>query len=169
MVLRLSVHRAGKIDSTMFVKTIIPGNPVRVAFDLTAHQIAACAHVLGREREGRYRLAEMSVDDVLALRDLTVLIDRFELLSSHGAHDQVQLTAAHVVRLSDVVRDFMLAQAETDVVRPDSRPHLATAGGLVDPLADLAHEALQAAMADLPELEIDPDGFDSLLGGSSAA
>lgn len=144
--------------------SIIPGNPVRVACDLTSAQIAACAHALEVSRDGRYRLAEMSVDDTLALRELTTLIDRFRVLAGHGAHDTVQLSAAHLVLLSDVVSDFMAAQVEADVVHPESRPHLAAAATLVDPLADLAREALQVALDDLPEVDIDDSQFDCLLG-----
>lgn len=150
----------------MLVGSVIPGNPVRVACELTSAQIAACAHALIAFRSARYRLAEMSVDDTLALRDLTGLIDRFEMLSSHGAHDSVQLTAAHVVLLGDVLRDFVATQGEVDTVHPESRPHLPAAASLVDPLAELAREALQAALEELPEVEVDPTDFDSLLGGS---
>ena len=149
--------------------SVIPGKPVRVACDLTSAQIAACAHALEVHRDGRYRLAEMSVDDALDLRELTGLIDRFQTLSGHGAHDTVQLTAAHVVQVSDVIRDFVAAQALAEKVHPESRPHVAAARSLVDPLADLARDALQAAFDDLPEVDVDHSGFDSLLGGSESS
>jgi len=148
----------------MLAGSIIPGNPVRVACDLTATQIAAGAHALRLSRDDRYRLAEMSVDDTLALRELTVLIDRFEMLSSHGAHDTVHLTAAQLVQLSEVMRAFVAAQAETDMVHPESRTHLAGAATLVDPLAELARDALKVALEDLPDVDIDQSDFDSLLG-----
>ena len=150
----------------MLTASVIPGNPVRVACDLSSAQIAACTHALVIHRAGRFRLAEMSVDDTLALRDLTGLIDRFEILQSHGAHDTVQFTAGHLVQVSDVVRDFVVAQGEVDTVHPESRPHLATAAGLVDPLADLAAEALRVAMDGLPEVVIDDSDFDALLDDS---
>lgn len=148
----------------MLAGSIIPGNPVRVACDLTAAQIAAGAHALRVVRDERYRLADMSVDDTLALRELMVLIDRFQMLSSHGAHDTVQLTAAQLVQLSDVMRAFVVAQAETDLIHPESRAHLAGATSLVDPLAELSHDALNAALDELPDVEIDDREFDSLLG-----
>lgn len=148
----------------MLVASIIPGNPVRVACDLSSAQIAACAHALTIDRDARYRLAELSVDDTLALRDLTALIDRFRTLTGHGAHDTVQLTAAHLVQLSDVIAEFAAVQAETEKVHPESRKHLAAARGLVDPLAELAGEALQVALDELPEVDVDHSGFDSLLG-----
>jgi hypothetical protein len=148
----------------MLAGSVIPGNPVRVACDLTATQIAAAAHALSVFRGERYRLAEMSVDDTLNLRELTILVDRFEMLSGHGAHDTVHLTAAQLVQLSDVMRAFMVAQAETDVVHPESRPHLAGAASLVEPLAELARDALKAALDDLPDVEMDDSEFDSLLG-----
>lgn len=148
--------------------SIILGNPVRVACDLTSVQISAVVHALGVHRDGRYRLAEMSVDDTLALRELTALIDHFLVLAGHGAHDTVQLTAAHLVQLSDVMRGFVVSQSEAEVVHPESRSHVAAAASLVDPLADLAREALQAAFAGLPEIDgdDDPRRFDTLLGDS---
>jgi hypothetical protein len=153
------------VENVMLVSSIIPGNPVYVACDLTAPQIAACGHALRFEREGRFRNAEMSTDDTLALRELTAIIDLFEILASHGAHDTVTLTAARLTQLSDAVRTFVVTQSDADAVSSDSRLHLPAAAGLVDALSDLAHEALQAALGDMPEIEIDDSMFDELLGG----
>jgi hypothetical protein len=148
----------------MLVSSIIPGNPVSVACDLTAAQIGACRHALGVEREGRFRNAEMTVDDTLALRELTAIIDLFDLLSSHGAHDTVTLSTARLMTLGDAVRAFVVAQSDADASTSDARAHLPAAAALVDPLSDLAQDALQAALGEGPELELDDDAFDSLLG-----
>jgi hypothetical protein len=152
------------VENVMLVSSIIPGNPVHVACDLTAPQIAACGHALRLEREGRFRNAEMSTDDTLALRELTAIVDLFEILAGHGAHDTVTLTAARLMQLSDAVRTFVVVQSDADAVTGESREHLPVAAGLVDPLADLAQDALQAALGDLPDLEIDDSMFDELLG-----
>jgi hypothetical protein len=149
----------------MLVSSIIPGDPVRVACDLTAAQIAACAHALRADRAGRFRNAEMSVDDTLALRELTTLIDRFDGLAGHGAHDTVQLNAAHLVQLRDGVREFVLACGEADAVTEESRAHLPAAAALIDPLSDLAEQAVEAALANPPAVELDDSDFDRLLGG----
>src|SRR4051812_14018890 len=116
----------------MLMSSIIPGDPVQVACDLTSAQIAACAHALRADRGARFRNAEMSVDDTLALRDLTALVDRFEIMASHGAHDTVMLTAAHLVQLRDAVRDFVVACGESDAVTEESRAHLPVAAALID-------------------------------------
>ena len=152
------------VDNVMLVSSIIPGNPVHVACDLSAAQIAACGHALRLEREGRFRNAEMSVDDTLALRELTAIVDLFEILTGHGAHDTLTLTAARLMQLSDAVRTFVVVQSDADVSTSESREHLPAAASLVDPLSDLAQEALQAALGDLPDVEIDDRMFDSLLG-----
>jgi hypothetical protein len=148
----------------MLVSSIIPGNPVQVACDLTAAQIAACGHALRVEREGRFRLAEMSADDTLALRELTAVVDLFEVLAAHGAHDTVTLSAARLMSLGEAVRGFVVSRSDADVVTSEDREHLPAAAGLVDPLADLAQDALQAALSELPDVDLDDGIFDSLLG-----
>jgi len=149
----------------MLLSSIIPGSPVQVACDLSAAQIAACGHVLRTVRDWRFRTAELTIDDTLTLRELTTVVDRFDLLESHGAHDTLQLTAARLVLLSDAVREFVVAVSDADAVTSDSRAHLPAAAGLVDPLGDLAEQALQAALADQPEAELSDSDFDALLGG----
>jgi hypothetical protein len=148
----------------MLLSSIIPGNPVQVACDLSAAQIAACGHALRTVREWRFRTSELSIDDTLALRELTTVIDRFEQLEGHGAHDTVQVSAARLVLISDAVRDFVVATAESDAVTEASRTHFAVAAALVDPLGDLAQQALQVALADLPQAELSDADFDALLG-----
>ena len=148
----------------MLVSSIIPGNPVQVACDLTSAQIAACGHALRVEREGRFRLAEMSTDDTLALRELTAVVDLFEVLALHGAHDTVTLSAARLMAVGEAVRGFVVSRSDADVVTSEDRKHLPAAAGLVDPLADLAQDALQAALSELPDVDVDDDMFDSLLG-----
>lgn len=147
----------------MLVSSIIPGNPVQVACDLTAAQIAACGHALRVEREGRFRLAEMSTDDTLALRELTAIVDLFDVLAAHGAHDTVTLSTARLMALGEAVRHFVVTRSDADAVTSEDREHLPAAAGLVDPLADLAQDALHAALSELPDVEIDDGMFDSLL------
>ena len=148
----------------MLVSSIIPGNPVQVACDLTAAQIAACGQALRVEREGRFRLAEMSTDDTLALRELTAVVDLFEVLASHGAHDTVTLSTARLIAVGEAVRGFVVSRSDADLVTSEDREHLPAAAGLVDPLADLAQDALQAALSELPDVDVDDGMFDSLLG-----
>ena len=51
-------------------------------FDLREEEIAASAHAVKVVREERFRHADMSVDDVLELRELTALTDE---LGHHAA------------------------------------------------------------------------------------
>lgn len=149
----------------MIVGTIIPGSPASVAFDLSTEQFAACAHVLRAGRDVRFRLAEMSADDTLNLRELTAAIDAFDAQSASGAHDTVQLTAARLLLVAEATRDFVIDRGEADATTEDDRRHLPVAAGLVDPLADLAARALAAALGEPPEVDIEDDAFDALLGG----
>lgn len=145
--------------------TVLPGNPASVAIELTAAQIAACAHALGEARTVRFRLAEMSTDDVVALREVTAAIDALESEVAHGEAASVVLTAARLLLVADAVRDFVVALGEAELVTEAARLHGRTAAGLVDPLSELAARALTSALEDLPEAELDDDAFDALLGG----
>lgn len=149
----------------MIVGTIIPGSPASVAFDLSTVQFAACAHALRAGRDVRFRLAEMTADDVVALRELTGAIDAFDAQEASGAHDTVQLTAARLLLVSDAVSAFVAAQAVAEVSTEDDRRHLRVAAELSEPLAELAARALAAALGDLPDVEVDDDAFDALLDG----
>ena len=148
----------------MLLSSIIPGNPVEVTCDLTATQIAACGHALHSVRDWRFRTSELTIDETLALRELTTLIDRFAQLESHGAHDTLRVSAGRLVLLSDAVREFVVTVGDADAVTEASRAHLPAAAALVDPLSDLAQQALQAALAELPEAELSDADLDALLG-----
>ena len=54
----------------------LDGNPVVYAcFDLAPEQIAAAAHAVAATAGERFRMTEMSADDVVELRELTALAD----------------------------------------------------------------------------------------------
>ena len=54
----------------------LEGEPVVLAcFDLGGEEIAAAAHAVAAMVAERFRMSEMSVDDVLEFRELTALAD----------------------------------------------------------------------------------------------
>lgn len=145
--------------------TVLPGNPASVAVDLSPVQITACAHAMNASRDARFRLAEMTTDDVVALRDLTAAIDALEAEVAHGEAATVVLIAARLLLLATAVRELVERNAELELITEADLRHGRVAAELIDPLADLAAEALASALADLPdgEDELDDDAFDALL------
>src|SRR5215211_2589907 len=54
----------------------LEGEPVvHACFDLTEREVAAAAHAVKAVAEERFRMSEMSADDVLELREMTALAD----------------------------------------------------------------------------------------------
>lgn len=159
-------HMRPAYPGGMLTGTVLPGNPASVAVELTHAQIAACAHALSAAREARYRLAEMTADDVVTLRGLTAAVDALEADVAHGESATVVLTAARLLLVADAVRDFVTRHGDAEVVRDAYRQHGRAAAELIDPLADLAHRALSSALEELPDGEpLDDDAFDRLLRG----
>ncbi len=150
----------------MLIGTVLPGNPASVAVEMSSGQIAASAHALGAARTARFRLAEMTADDVVALRSLTAAVDALDAEAAHGEAATVVFTAARLLLVADAVRELVVAHGESEVVTDAWRQHGRTAAELIDPLADLAARALSSALEELPDGEqLDEDAFDALLRG----
>lgn len=145
--------------------TVLPGDPASVAIELSPPQIAASAHALNASRDVRFRLAEMTVDDVVALRELTAAVDALEAEVGHGEAATVVLTAARLLLLATAVRELVERNADAEMVTEADGLHGRVAVTLIDPLADLAARVLASALEDLPEgeSELDDDAFDALL------
>ena len=78
----LKRHGARRID----ISQDLDGNPVVYAcFDLAPEQIAAVAHAVAATAGERFRVTEMSADDVLELRELTTLADELGELATAPA------------------------------------------------------------------------------------
>lgn len=119
---------------------------IEAAVDLTPAQSAAVLHALRAVRAGRYRHAELAVEDVLAMRDLTVLADD---LASREGDGPVRLHAdpARLGVLRGALEEFAseahLERAGDAAMRPLVYP-------LVDAIADLHAEAIRTALAGQP-------------------
>ena len=79
---------------------------VAVTFDLTPAQVEAILHALRTIREARYAVGQISTDDVLALRELTALIDVLADLSGRMGVARVQTTVARLGVLRDGLAQF---------------------------------------------------------------
>jgi hypothetical protein len=125
----------------------LDGQPVVLAcFDLSEADIAASAHAVAAARTERYRHAEMSTDDVLAMRELTAVADDLDALARVAGASTVVLRPARLTVFRAAVEDYVAARDDADWLREDDIRHLPAARGLLLPLADLAAEALRAAL-----------------------
>ncbi|MCW3040803.1 MAG: hypothetical protein JWM31_2708 [Solirubrobacterales bacterium] len=79
---------------------------VAITVDLTPAQVEATLHGLRTVREARYAVGQMDTDDVLALRELTALIDVLADLSGHMGVARVQTTVARLGVLREGLAQF---------------------------------------------------------------
>ena len=123
---------------------------VMACFDLGEAEIGAAAHAVAAVTGERFRLADMSVDDVLEFRELTALAD--ELADAHAEPGirTLVLRPARLSALRDSVAMFVESRDAAEWVREDDREPLARLRGLIAPLEGLSAEALRAALAPAP-------------------
>jgi hypothetical protein len=123
------------------------GTPVcNVSFDLSAQQLAAAARAVEATRLDRHRHLELSTDDVLALRELTGVSDELHRLAEPGAHGTLVLPLARFTALHDALGDWIHAADERGWMREDDAAIHPVVAALLDPMAALRADALQAVL-----------------------
>jgi hypothetical protein len=124
----------------------LDGEPVvHAVFDLSQVEIAAAAHAVRSSVAERYRLPAISADEVLQLRELTVLADELgEMTDGAGT---VVLRPARLSALRAGVGQFVESRDYAEWIREDDREPLAIARELLWPLEQLDAEATRAALA----------------------
>lgn len=124
----------------------LDGHPVVYAcFDLAPAQIAAAAHAVASTAGERFRTTEMSADDVLELRDLTVLADELSELTAGAS--TVVLRPARLNTLLDAVGRFVESREHAEWIREEDHQPLALLREMVLPLEQLSGEATRAALS----------------------
>src|SRR4051794_32333442 len=83
---------------------------VLAVFDLTDVEAGAAAHVVGAVRGERYRLAAMSADDVLEMRELTALADELGVFAGRGAAGTLVLRPARLTALRHALEAFVTSR-----------------------------------------------------------
>jgi hypothetical protein len=125
----------------------LDGEPVVLAlFDLGDEEIAASAHAVRAINSERFRTADLSVDDVLEMRELTALGDELADLASRPGMSTVVLRPARLSALRHALTHFVETRDEADWMRDEDRTPLSFARELLWPLGDLAAEAMRAAL-----------------------
>jgi hypothetical protein len=126
----------------------LDGEPVVLAcFDLAEEQLAASAHAVAAGSGEQYRTADMSVDDVLELRELTALTDELADLALRPGMCTVVLRPARLAVFRDAIARFVETRDGADWIREDDREPLARVRGLLHPLEELCAEAVRAALS----------------------
>jgi crotonobetainyl-CoA:carnitine CoA-transferase CaiB-like acyl-CoA transferase len=136
------------VNARIEITQDLDGQPVVLAcFDLSEAEIAASAHAVAAARTERYRTAEMGVDDVLAMRELTAVADDLDALARVPGASTVVLRPARLTAFRAALEEYVGARDEADWLREDDARHLPAARSLLLPLADLAADALRAALS----------------------
>jgi hypothetical protein len=124
----------------------LDGHPVVFAcFDLAPEQIAAAAHAVAATSAERFRMTELSADDVLEFRELTALADELGELTT-GASTLV-LRPARLNALLDAVSRFVESREHADWIREEDHQPLALLREMLFPLEQLSADATRAALS----------------------
>src|ERR671933_1362574 len=136
------MHNA-RVETT----TAPDGTPlVHARFDLSAEEVDAAARAINAARTEQFRHAELSADDVLAMRELTALADELTSLAGHRSACTLDLSPARLVALRDGLDAFVAHRDEAGFTREEDREAYAHAQALAGPLADLSADVLRAAL-----------------------
>jgi hypothetical protein len=118
---------------------------VHACFDLSPDELTAAAHAVQAMAGERFRLTEISSDEVLELRELTALAD--ELGELTGGASTVVLKPARLSALRDAVTAFVESREQADWIREEDRQPLALLREMLWPLEQLSAEATRAALS----------------------
>jgi hypothetical protein len=124
----------------------LDGHPVvHAVFDLAPEQIAAAAHAVAATAGERFRMTEMSSDDVLEFRELTALADELRELTAGAS--TVVLRPARLNALLDAVTRFVESREHAEWIREEDHQPLALLREMLFPLEQLSGEATRAALS----------------------
>lgn len=135
------------VNAEVSTATALDGSPeVHARFDLSAEEVRAAAHAVNASRTEQFRHDDLSTDDVVAMRELTALADQLTALAGHASAVTVDMSPARLVALRDTLHAFVAERDEQGFMRDEDREAYAIAQQLAGPLADLAADALRAAL-----------------------
>src|SRR3954447_6561330 len=117
---------------------------VEVTFDLTPAQAGAAAHAVRVVRDVRFRTAELSVDDVLSMRELTSVADELTELGAAAGADHLRASVARLGALRSALEEFAAAEHHEREGDADARP---VVFALADAIGELHAEAVRSALS----------------------
>jgi hypothetical protein len=118
---------------------------VHACFDLSPEELAAAAHAVQATASERFRIGEISSDEVLELRELTALAD--ELGELTGGASTVVLRPARLSALRDAATAFVESREGAEWIREEDRQPLALLREMLFPLEQLSAEATRVALS----------------------
>ena len=125
----------------------VDGTPVcNVSFDLSATQLAVCARVVDAIRIARFRGDALSTDDVISLQEMTALSEELHRLCEHEAHGTVVLPLARFAVLHDALVQWLTELDQRGWARGEEAEDRPVVAALLDPMASLRAEAVQAVL-----------------------
>jgi hypothetical protein len=133
-----------RIDTT---RDFVGNAVVHACFDLGPEELAAAAHAVGAIRVERFRDARMEADDVVALRELTALVDELVHHGAQQAATTLVLSPARLGALRGALEAFVAERDAAEFLRGEDREPLAGARALIDPIATLCGDAMRAALS----------------------
>src|SRR5690349_23193822 len=114
-------YRGSMLNGRIETSKDLDGHPVVLAIlDLRGDDARAAAHVMAVVRREHYGNAELSTDDVLAMRELTALADELGHVGDGQAISLV-LKAARLTALRDALDAFVTGRDEADWLREEDR------------------------------------------------
>jgi hypothetical protein len=119
---------------------------VLACFDLGDDEITASAHAVKATSGERFRNLEMSIDDVLELRELTALADELEDLLLRPGMKTVVMRPSRLNAWRDALTHFVESRDEAGWMRDEDRKPISVARELLWPLGDLCADAMRAAL-----------------------
>ena len=120
---------------------------VLACFDLADPELGAAAHAVSAFSKARFRTADLSVDDVLELRELTALSDDLADLALRPGMRTVVLRPARLSALRHALAEFVDACDASEWIREEDSEPLARVRSLIWGLAELSEDAMRAALA----------------------
>jgi hypothetical protein len=120
---------------------------VLACFDLAAEEIAGSAQAVRVTAAERFRMASMSTDDVLELRELTALADELADLVREPGMRSIVMRPARLNAWRDALTHFVESRDDAEWTREDDRAALPAARALLWPLEDLCADAMRAALS----------------------
>ena len=120
---------------------------VLACFDLGAEEIAASAQAVRVTAAERFRGSDLSVDDVLELRELTARADELADLHREPGMRSIVMRPARLNAWRDALTHFVESRDDAEWAREDDREALPGARALLWPLGDLCAEAMRAALS----------------------
>lgn len=121
---------------------------VSIRFTLSHAQLEATGSAAGVACRERYRDDDLTVDDVLAMRQLLSVADHLAGLAATGLGAAVELSVAALAQLHDALIAWIEAREQRGWMRDDERDLHRVLHPLVHELDALRADAVRAALAD---------------------